>query len=153
MLYCMSSLPQARLAPSVGEDIGKGSLLPSCPWICWAAGSASERPAQPCSVLSIGNIWCLILQGQLEEAAYQLEFLKAVQQSLGKSEVLFFLQALVASKKQNGEQEATELLKEAVELHFSSMQGLPLGPEYFEKLDPLFLVCIAKEYLHFCPKQ
>ncbi|XP_008834599.1 tetratricopeptide repeat protein 21A isoform X1 [Nannospalax galili] len=100
-----------------------------------------------------GNIWCLILQGQLEEAAYQLEFLKAVQQSLGKSEVLFFLQALVASKKQNGEQEATELLKEAVELHFSSMQGLPLGPEYFEKLDPLFLVCIAKEYLHFCPKQ
>lgn len=45
------------------------------------------------------------------------------------------------------------LLKEAVELHFSSMQGLPLGPEYLEQLDPLFLVCIAKEYLHFCPKQ
>ena len=44
-------------------------------------------------------------------------------------------------------------LKEAVEVHFSSMQGLALSPEYFEKLDPLFLVCIAKEYLHFCPKQ
>ncbi|KAK7816734.1 hypothetical protein U0070_009259, partial [Myodes glareolus] len=100
-----------------------------------------------------GSIWCQILQGQLEEAAHQLEFLREVQQSLGKSEVLVFLQALVASKKQKPEQEATALLKEAVELHFSSMQGLALSPEYFEKLDPLFLVCIAKEYLHFCPKQ
>lgn len=69
------------------------------------------------------------------------------------AQVLVFLQALVASKKQKQEQEATALLKEAVELHFSSMQGLALSPEYFEKLDPLFLVCIAKEYLHFCPKQ
>ncbi|XP_034340008.1 tetratricopeptide repeat protein 21A isoform X1 [Arvicanthis niloticus] len=100
-----------------------------------------------------GSIWCQILQGQLEEAAHQLEFLKEVQQSLGKSEVLVFLQALVASKKQKLEQETTALLKEAVELHFSNMQGLALSPEYFEKLDPLFLVCIAKEYLHFCPKQ
>ncbi|XP_047386282.1 tetratricopeptide repeat protein 21A isoform X1 [Sciurus carolinensis] len=100
-----------------------------------------------------GIIWCQILKGHLEEAEHQLEFLKEVQQSLGKSEVLVFLQALLASKKQKGEQEATALLKEAVELHFSSMQGLPLGPEYLEQLDPLFLVCIAKEYLHFCPKQ
>ncbi|XP_028623167.1 tetratricopeptide repeat protein 21A isoform X4 [Grammomys surdaster] len=100
-----------------------------------------------------GTIWCQILQGQLEEAAHQLEFLKEVQQSLGKSEVLVFLQALVAAKKQKLEQEATALLKETVELHFSNMQGLTLSPEYFEKLDPLFLVCIAKEYLHFCPKQ
>ncbi|XP_048650841.1 tetratricopeptide repeat protein 21A isoform X3 [Marmota marmota marmota] len=100
-----------------------------------------------------GIIWCQILKGHLEEAEHQLEFLKEVQQSLGKSELLVFLQALLASKKHKGEQEATALLKEAVELHFSSMQGLPLSPEYLEQLDPLFLVCIAKEYLHFCPKQ
>lgn len=68
-------------------------------------------------------------------------------------QVLIFLQALLTSKKHKGEQETTALLKEAVELHFSSMQGLPLGSEYFEKLDPYFLVCIAKEYLLFCPKQ
>ncbi|XP_044610631.2 tetratricopeptide repeat protein 21A isoform X2 [Equus asinus] len=100
-----------------------------------------------------GIIWCQILDGHLEEAEHQLEFLKEVQQSLGKSEVLVFLQALLASKKHKGEQEATVLLKEAAELHFSSMQGLPLSTEYFEKLDPLFLICIAKEYLFFCPKQ
>uniref|UniRef100_A0A452TDU2 Tetratricopeptide repeat domain 21A n=1 Tax=Ursus maritimus TaxID=29073 RepID=A0A452TDU2_URSMA len=100
-----------------------------------------------------GIIWCQILDGHLEEAEHQLEFLKEVQQSLGKSQVLVFLQALLASRKHKGEQEVTALLKEAAELHFSSMQGLPLGSEYFEKLDPLFLVCLAKEYLFFCPKQ
>ncbi|XP_057410083.1 tetratricopeptide repeat protein 21A isoform X3 [Balaenoptera acutorostrata] len=100
-----------------------------------------------------GVIWCQILDGHLEEAEHQLEFLKEVQQSLGKSEVLVFLQALLASKKHKGEQEAAALLKEAAELHFSSMQALPLSSEYFERLDPLFLVCIAKEYLVFCPKQ
>ncbi|XP_061052582.1 tetratricopeptide repeat protein 21A isoform X3 [Eubalaena glacialis] len=100
-----------------------------------------------------GVIWCQILDGHLEEAEHQLEFLKEVQQSLGKSEVLVFLQALLASKKHKGEQEAAALLKEAAELHFSSMQALPLSAEYFERLDPLFLVCIAKEYLVFCPKQ
>uniref|UniRef100_A0A8C9BY70 Tetratricopeptide repeat domain 21A n=1 Tax=Phocoena sinus TaxID=42100 RepID=A0A8C9BY70_PHOSS len=100
-----------------------------------------------------GVIWCQILDGHLEEAEHQLEFLKEVQQSLGKSEVLVFLQALLASKKHKGEQEAAALLKEAAELHFSSTQALPLSTEYFERLDPLFLVCIAKEYLVFCPKQ
>ena len=32
-------------------------------------------------------IWCQILDGHLEEAEHQLEFLKEVQQSLGKSKV------------------------------------------------------------------
>ncbi|XP_010616755.1 tetratricopeptide repeat protein 21A isoform X1 [Fukomys damarensis] len=100
-----------------------------------------------------GTIWCHILKDELEEAEHQLEFLKEVQQSLGRSEVLVFLEALLASKKHKGEQEVTALLREAAELHFSHTQGLPLGPEYLEKLDPPFLVCIAKEYLQFCPKQ
>ncbi|XP_054451813.1 tetratricopeptide repeat protein 21A isoform X2 [Pteronotus mesoamericanus] len=100
-----------------------------------------------------GVIWCQILEGRLEKAAHQLEFLKELQQSLGKSEVLVFLQALLASKKHKAEPEVTALLREAAELHFSSMQGLPLGFEYLEKLDPLFLVCIAREYLLFCSKQ
>lgn len=67
--------------------------------------------------------------------------------------MLVFLQALLASKKHRGEQEATTLLKEAAELHFSGMQALPMSSEYLERLDPTFLVCIAKEYLVFCPKQ
>lgn len=68
-------------------------------------------------------------------------------------QVLVFLQALLASKKNKGDLEVTALLQEAVELHFSGIQGLPMSCEYFEKLDPLFLVCVAKEYLLFCSKQ
>ncbi|XP_006890641.1 PREDICTED: tetratricopeptide repeat protein 21A isoform X2 [Elephantulus edwardii] len=100
-----------------------------------------------------GVIWCQLLEGHLEEAESLLEFLKEVQQSLGKSEVLLFLEALLTTKKRRPEQESIALLKEAAELHFSNMQGLALSPEYFERLNPLFLVCIAKEYLLFCPKQ
>nr|XP_020141010.1 tetratricopeptide repeat protein 21A isoform X2 [Microcebus murinus] len=119
----------------------------------WYSEGVKLNQNQNRTAAMTGMIWCQILEGQLEEAENQLEFLKEVQQSLGKSEVLIFLQALLASRKHKGEHAATALLKETVELHFSSMQGLPLGSEYFEKLDPYFLVYIAKEYLLFCPKQ
>ena len=67
----------------VYEDTEKGPAV-HCPlacWLCHRAGSSSQF-----SPLS-GIIWCQILDGHLEEAEHQLEFLKEVQQSLGKSEV------------------------------------------------------------------
>lgn len=45
----------------------------------------------------------------------------------------------------------TNLLNDAVDTHFSTLQGLPLGVEYFEKLNPDFLLEIVKEYLALCP--
>lgn len=50
-------------------------------WRSLGAGCSSFSVALP------GIIWCQILEGHLEEAAHQLEFLKEVQQSLGTSEV------------------------------------------------------------------
>lgn len=44
----------------------------------------------------------------------------------------------------------TNLLNDAVDTHFSTLQGLPLGVEYFEKLNPDFLLEIVKEYLALC---
>ena len=55
-----------------------------CPlacWLCHRAGCSSQFCPLP------GIIWCQILDGHLEEAEHQLEFLKEVQQSLGKSKV------------------------------------------------------------------
>ncbi|KAJ6659332.1 hypothetical protein lerEdw1_019203 [Lerista edwardsae] len=100
-----------------------------------------------------GIIWCLVLGGKLEEAEQQLEFLKEVQQSTGKSSILAYLQAVIASRTNKNEQTATTLLNEAAELHFSALHGLPLSIEYYEKLNPMFLIEIVKEYLVFCPKQ
>ncbi|XP_048367165.1 tetratricopeptide repeat protein 21A [Sphaerodactylus townsendi] len=100
-----------------------------------------------------GVIWCLVLEGKLEEAEQQLEFLREVQQSTGKSAVLAYLQAVIVSRQHKNEQAATTLLNEAADLHFCALQGLPLSIEYYEKLSPMFVTEIMKEYLVFCPKQ
>ncbi|XP_033021119.1 tetratricopeptide repeat protein 21A isoform X1 [Lacerta agilis] len=99
-----------------------------------------------------GSIWCQVLGGKIEEAENQLEFLKEVQQSTGKSSLLAYLQGVIASRK-NNDQAACAFLNEAAELHCSALHGLPLSIEYYEKLNPMFMIEIVKEYLVFCPKQ
>lgn len=49
--------------------------------------------------------------------------------------------------------EVTNLLNDTVDTHFSTLQGLPLSVEYYEKLSPDFLLEIAKEYLALCPSK
>uniref|UniRef100_A0A8C8SR38 Tetratricopeptide repeat domain 21A n=1 Tax=Pelusios castaneus TaxID=367368 RepID=A0A8C8SR38_9SAUR len=123
----------------------------------WKDASVWYRRAMELDESSVdaltGIIWCQVLEGKLDEAEHQLEFLKEVQQSVGKSAVQVYLQAVIASKKNKNELLATALLNEAAELHFSALHGLPLSMEYYEKLNPMFLIEIVKEYLLFCPKQ
>ena len=58
---------------------------------------------------------------------------------------------MLAVRKRQPQEEVTNLLNDAVDTHFSTLQGLPLGVEYFEKLNPDFLLEIVKEYLALCP--
>lgn len=44
-------------------------------------------------------------------------------------------------------------MNDAVATHFSKLQGLPLGAEYIEKMNPDFLLGICKEYLALCPSK
>uniref|UniRef100_A0A8C9YUL6 Tetratricopeptide repeat domain 21B n=1 Tax=Sander lucioperca TaxID=283035 RepID=A0A8C9YUL6_SANLU len=99
----------------------------------------------------IGIIRCQLIEGHLEDAEQQLEFLTEIQQSIGKSGELLYLRAVLAVKKRRPQEEVTNLLNDAVDTHFSTLQGLPLGVEYFEKLNPDFLLEIVKEYLALCP--
>uniref|UniRef100_A0A673CVP2 Tetratricopeptide repeat domain 21B n=1 Tax=Sphaeramia orbicularis TaxID=375764 RepID=A0A673CVP2_9TELE len=98
-----------------------------------------------------GIIRCQLIEGQLEDAEQQLEFLTEIQQSIGKSGELMYLRAVLAVKKHRPQEEVTNLLNDAVDTHFSTLQGLPLGVEYFEKLNPDFLLEIVKVYLALCP--
>ncbi|XP_040004915.1 tetratricopeptide repeat protein 21B isoform X1 [Xiphias gladius] len=98
-----------------------------------------------------GIIRCQLIEGHLEDAEQQLEFLTEIQQSIGKSGELLYLRAVLAGKKRRPQEEVTNLLNDAVDTHFSTLQGLPLGVEYFEKLNPDFLLEIVKEYLALCP--
>ncbi|KAM7154066.1 tetratricopeptide repeat protein 21B isoform 1-T1 [Macrochelys suwanniensis] len=100
-----------------------------------------------------GIIRCQIIEGQLEDADQQLEFLNEIQQSIGKSGELSFLRAVLAMKKHQRQEEVIHLLNDVLDTHFSSLQGLPLGVQYFEKLNPDFLLEIVREYLNFCPTQ
>ncbi|KAM6332739.1 tetratricopeptide repeat protein 21B isoform 1-T1 [Podargus strigoides] len=100
-----------------------------------------------------GIIHCQLIQGQLEDAEQQLEFLNEIQQSIGKSGEFSFLRAVLAMKKHKRQEEVISLLNDVLDAHFSSLRGFPLGVEYFEKLNPDFLLEIVKEYLNFCPTQ
>lgn len=61
------------------------------------------------------------------------------------------MQAVLAIRKRKSQDEVINLLNVTVDTHFSTLQGLPLSVEYYEKLNPDFLLEIAKEYLALCP--
>lgn len=98
-----------------------------------------------------GIIRCQLTEGHVEDAEQQLEFLAEIQQSIGKSGELLYLRAVLAAKKRRPQEEVSALLDEAVDTHFSALQGLPLGVEYFQKLNPDFLLEVVKEYIALCP--
>ncbi|OCT63545.1 hypothetical protein XELAEV_18044641mg [Xenopus laevis] len=100
-----------------------------------------------------GIIRCQLIEGHLQDADQQLEFLMEIQQSIGKSGELSYLRAVLAMKKQKKQEEVIHLLNDVLDTHFSSLHGLPLGIQYFEKLNPDFLLEIVREYLSFCPTQ
>lgn len=56
-------------------------------------------------------------------------------------------------KKNKRQEEVINLLNDVLDTHFSHLEDLPLGIQYFEKLNPDFLLEIITEYLNFCPMQ
>uniref|UniRef100_A0A670YJJ1 Tetratricopeptide repeat protein 21B n=1 Tax=Pseudonaja textilis TaxID=8673 RepID=A0A670YJJ1_PSETE len=116
---------------------------------CYKTAMALDETSVPALT---GIIRSQLMEGKLDDVEQQLEFLKEVQQSIGISE-LSYLRAVLAMKKNKRQEEVITLLNDVLDAHFSSLQGLPLGIEYFEKLNPDFLIEIIKEYLNFCPSQ
>lgn len=68
-----------------------------------------------------GIIQCQLIGDQLEDAESQLEFLKEIQASIGKTAELSYLRALLASKKNEGTDEIVALLDEAVDVHLETV--------------------------------
>uniref|UniRef100_A0A8C8EI59 Tetratricopeptide repeat protein 21B n=1 Tax=Oncorhynchus tshawytscha TaxID=74940 RepID=A0A8C8EI59_ONCTS len=108
-----------------------------------------------------GLIRCQLMDGQLQEAANQLEFLREIHQSIGQSAELVLLQALLVHKRGAGLAVMSPLLKEATDLHFLDLRGRPMGPDYFHRLQPDFIFQTpqiqlwtwyqsAQQFLDFC---
>ncbi|XP_066538772.1 tetratricopeptide repeat protein 21B [Hoplias malabaricus] len=94
-----------------------------------------------------GIIRCQLMDGQLEEAAQQLDFFLEVQQSLRRSAEVILLQVLLAQKKDAVWESVVHLLKEATELHLQDLRGLPYGVEYLERLNLNVLLHVVRMHL------
>ncbi|XP_003478712.1 tetratricopeptide repeat protein 21B [Cavia porcellus] len=98
-----------------------------------------------------GFIRSQLMDGQLQEADQQLEFLSEVQQSIEKSTELIYLHVILAMKKNKQQEEVIHLLNDVLDTHFLQLEDVPLSIQYFETLNPDFLLEIITEYLNFCP--
>ncbi|VDP73880.1 unnamed protein product [Echinostoma caproni] len=100
-----------------------------------------------------GIIQCQLIQGQLAEAGTQLEFLRELEPTIGKSVELSFLSAILARKQGAPTQQIVSLLDEAYELHSKRFQNIQMSFEYFGALNVDFIVQLVTEYLYQAPQQ
>uniref|UniRef100_A0A803SV98 Tetratricopeptide repeat protein 21B n=1 Tax=Anolis carolinensis TaxID=28377 RepID=A0A803SV98_ANOCA len=123
----------ADIATELGyQMILQGKVKEASKW--YGTAMALDETSVPALT---GIIRSQLMEGKLDDVEQQLEFLNEIQQSIGKSR----------------QEEVITLLNDVLDIHFSCLRGLPLGVEYFEKLNPDFLIEIIKEYLNFCPAQ
>eukprot|EP01137_Pigoraptor_chileana_P035464 Opistho-2@29514 len=100
-----------------------------------------------------GIIRCQLIDGQIEDAEQQLEFLREIQTSIGKSAELCQLSSYLAWKKNRDSQTALANLGEAIDVQVVSVKDTPISHEYFVRLNPTFLLQIVDEYLQFVPAE
>ncbi|XP_062848130.1 tetratricopeptide repeat protein 21B [Trichomycterus rosablanca] len=95
----------------------------------------------------VGIIRCQLMDGRVEEAAQQLEFYHEMEQSLGLSADMILLQAMLANKKRAVQEIVVALLKEATEVHFQGLRGLPHGVDYLQRLNLNFLLEVVSMHV------
>ena len=71
------------------------------------AGSLDETKTEPLS----GMIYCRIMQGKIDDAEKELEFMQEVQISEGRSSDISFLEALLSGRKELEGDETQEVFK------------------------------------------
>ena len=98
-----------------------------------------------------GIITCQLLEGQVELAEQQLDFLKEVQRSLGTAPDILYLSAVLNRLKQQPAEKSIMLLNEAIENHYKQLRGLGFGTTYLAALNPDFLLMIVQECLIYAP--
>ncbi|CAL8090938.1 unnamed protein product [Calicophoron daubneyi] len=120
------------------------------------ASGRFQRALELCETSIVGLqgiVRCQLAQGCLKEASNQLEFLSELQPTIGKSAELNYMAAVLGRKQAASTQKILAYLDEAVAIQFKKFQGKNLSPEYYEAMDPDFLIQIVTEYLYLAPQQ
>jgi tetratricopeptide repeat protein 21B len=94
-------------------------------------------------------VWCKILQGMFAEASQQMEFLLEVEENSGRSAELAFIASLLKWRKDQDKKEALRLLEETLSLHIAASKQMSPSLEFYAKLNPDFLLEIAREHLQY----
>ena len=124
----------------------------------YAAAAEAYRMASKLdesNVLALaGMIQCQIAEGAYEDAEQQLELFRMIQESIGRTSELAFLDALLAGRKNRNHVAQEAALDETCKLHWTSLRDFRMaGPsgadlyQYFTVFNPEFLLDVAKEYL------
>lgn len=96
-------------------------------------------------------IECRLLQEDFDDAEHQIEFVNVMQQTLGRTPIIAYLEAVLTLRKARQAApalvEAHKILDGALKLQIAFSKSLPPGFSYYAKLNPDFLFAIAELYL------
>ena len=95
-------------------------------------------------------IKCQILQGMLDDAEQQLEFVMEIQASMERTPEMSLNAALLSWQRRHSVEESVRHLDEAFDLHMRVVDRMPFSEQYFVKLDPVMMLEIGREYLRHC---
>ncbi|CAI2728811.1 unnamed protein product [Schistosoma spindalis] len=96
---------------------------------------------------------CQLLQNNLHEASTQLEFLSELQPTIGKSSEVSYMVSVLRRKQGLSTSQILTPLNEAMELQLHKLRNVSLSLEYYELLNPDFLLQLISEYLIHAPPQ
>ncbi|CAH8549408.1 unnamed protein product [Schistosoma rodhaini] len=98
-------------------------------------------------------VQCQLLQNNLQEASTQLEFLSELQPTIGKSSEVSYMVSVLRRRQGLSPSQILTPLNEAMELQLHKLRNVSLSLEYYELLNPDFLLQIISEYLIHAPPQ
>ena len=98
-----------------------------------------------------GMIECKLLQQDFDDAQNQIQFVNVMQQTIGRTPIIAYLEAVLTLRKagqvQSALNDAHKILDGALKLQIAFSKTLPPGFNYYAKLNPDFLFSIAEMYL------
>ena len=101
-----------------------------------------------------GMIQCRLLQGMIDDAEQQIEFVNEIQVSVGKTPEMAFLEAMLNCRRPNMDAETKissviRYLDESLKLQIAQTKALNQDYSFYIKLNPDFLLSLSKEYFQF----